>query len=707
MNNIMFLIKLNDGKSSTVNGLNYEIKNYFIERNYITRDEDNYMHFQLDDKKFIVEHKPLNDTTKHIYNVFYDNAFNKRNFIKEIFFSQYVIDCITIFDTGSNKLLNNNYKELSQLENLLKYFLASRIADIQGDRVFDIINGFIVKAYIGEQYKKMITSLQRLELSELIKYINSNPLGGFEINILKSLSQINDEGENIFSQEEIDKIRLKIKDNVFKDVKSIIDEFGMIDNTCEWRNSIAHNSCVEDEIFLKMADDIKKLTEKINRLCVNIENINTKTTSLSCMPELATIVSTNKTKSNILLRIIELYNNFFENKLFNELVENKVDEKENTLFFEGSEIKIIIYDINPEFEFEAENDSELNTYKVLIYFDENKRELNLNSELYKLLDEISEHYIVIFDTISDMLCNKLYKDINHVENLVRLYIKVSEVILSQKSDSKIEKKKIEKNNLRLQMDLNALKINTDANKINLINNDLYELDFIKLLDKLNSPLIEKNYSKLMENEEYTNIDDFNRSIADLSSLDDNIESIGMKWRELYRIRTMVAHSFILSYDSFLEYKNLYLEASEEIENAIYRLFTENIRGYNLSFSKSSGDISLSIEYLVNKYILKLVKNDAVEISCYISNNIIWKAINNIFKMNLNSDSIFLTNNIIKDLTTVELDKLTVEELEFELEKLIKYYKLNLVNNSNIYMKLEKAISELLQEVANEYDEDNT
>ncbi|HAT4150114.1 TPA: hypothetical protein I9Z74_002627, partial [Clostridium perfringens] len=143
------------------------------------------------------------------------------------------------------------------------------------------------------------------------------------------------------------------------------------------------------------------------------------------------------------------------------------------------------------------------------------------------------------DSISSYFGDRLYKRINLVENLVRLYIKLSEIIFKKEKEKKINKKIKMKNEVKMILDMNTLKINVDNNKIDLINNDLHKLDFIKLIDKLCNPLIEKKYADLTD----LDLSSFVKEIADLSSLDGNIESIGLKWKKLYEIRTMVAHNF--------------------------------------------------------------------------------------------------------------------------------------------------------------------
>lgn len=703
MNNIMLLIKINDNKSETLDNFNKEIINYFSEKNYDYTTKKNYILFINKEKKIIVEYQSLNNSNKFIYNITYNITINKRNFIREIYFSSNISECILVYDTSSNKILKDNYKELSKLENLLKYFLVSRIAAIQGDRVFDIIDQFIVKEYIGEKYNKMSTTLQRINLSEIVDFINSNPLGGDEINILKSLSQVNEDGESKFSEDHINKVRNKIQENVFKDIKNLIDNFGKMDSTYEWRNSIAHNGCVEEEIFERMAQDVKKLTEEIEKMCIDVEKTNISSLlELEEIPQLGVLLRTDLEKYNVLLRIIECYNKFFDNKLFKELVEGKIKENDNMIIFIGKDLKIIIIDIIPEMEFD--NNYDYNTYKILFFFNNIEEKLFINKSLYSLLDNISIKYIVIYDVISDFLCNELYQYVNYLENMVRLYVKISEIVLSSEPHKKINKKNVDKRNLRLIMDLNALRINIDEKKINLVNNDLYEMNFIKLFDKLSSPLIDKSYSKLMENKDYTDIDKFNRSIADLSSIDSRIESIGKKWSELYKIRTMVAHNFIMSNDAFLEYISLYKEASSEIEEAMYNLIANNIVGYNLNYNVNKNNKSLSIEYLINSYQIKLTTNDTIDLCSSIPNNFIWKVINKIFDMNLSDEAIFLTTDIIEELSNVDIESFTNNILDLKIKDIIWYHKSSYYNGLNdTYIKLEKSISDLLQLIAKEYE----
>lgn len=702
MNNLMLLLKLNNAQQSTLNNVKKAINGYFTERNYSISEKDGYVTIKSINKLFIIEYKQLNNTNKYIFNVFYKEIFNKRNFIKELYFNENVIDCIVIYDAGSNKLLNESYSILSKLENILKFYLGSKIAEVQGEQAFEIVKKFIVKDYNCKKYKHMITSLQSLELSSLIEYIFSNPLGGDEINILKKLGETNEDGENIFSEEHINNIRSKIENSIFKDVKKIINEYGMIKNIYAWRNSIAHNWCIEDEVFLKIREDALCISREIEKICTEGEKRNSKCNDIDNLPEIGVLVKTEKLKYNILLRIVEQLNSFFDNKLFKHLISSSVIEDDNKLIFKTSDLKVIIYNIEPEFEFECSQEGHV--YKILIYFDKEQSEIPLNSEIYSLFEEITDEYIVLFDSISEMLCNKLYKNINYVENLVRLYIKISEIILSDKPDRTKDKIKNQKSDLKLQIDLNALRISLDNNKLNFVNNDLYELDFITLLDKLSSPLMDKKYSKLMENEAYKNIEDFNKSIADLSSLDNNIERIATKWRYLYEIRTIVAHNFILTHKDFIEYKNIYLETEEEIQSSVYRLLSRNIKEFDFNINLPlDPNGAISINDSINRYRLELIRNSCVEFSCYIPNNIVWKSINIIFKMNLNDGCIFLTKNIVEDLASEDISHINKDALELELKKVLKYYDVDYKNNTSTYIMLEKAISNLLQDVAKIYE----
>ena len=242
MNNIILLIRLNDASNNEKELFNNSIEEYYLDRGFHREKISELIIFTRDKEKVIIEHAKLENTNNYLYNIFYDEKFIKRKFLKEVFFNEYVVDSKIIFDSGSNALVGKYHENISKIENLMKYYLGARIADNQGIKVFDIVKNFKVKEYLGERNNKMITSLQRLELNNIFEYIKSNPLGGDEINILRGLSEeVFEESNSDRLSEVTDKIRSKIEENIFDKLKKELIEFGMMDCLYEWRNIISHN----------------------------------------------------------------------------------------------------------------------------------------------------------------------------------------------------------------------------------------------------------------------------------------------------------------------------------------------------------------------------------------------------------------------------------------------------------------------------------
>lgn len=712
MNNLILLLTLNDSSINILNDLIVEIKEYFTNKGFVEdiNTTEEFIVMEKNSNNILIEYKKLNDENKYLFNIYYADPFSKNDLLKELFFSEVIISTQVIFDTGSNKLLKTYHCNITDLENIVKYYSCSRIASIQGNKVFDIINNLKVKDDIGENYTKMITSLQRIELKNLFDYMSSNPLGGDELNILRGLSKISDEDD--CDDDKIDKIRNLIENNIFKKLNDIVNRFGIRSNMFEWRNIISHNCCIENNIFEEIGKKIIDLNKELIDLCAKIDSADFLDTAIDRIPEIAVIVSSKNDKSSIILRIIEILNNIYDNRILVDFINKDNIEIQTDMFsFKNEFVKIYIKDI--EAEIKNDDNDEFNTYKIIIFLDKMLKCNDINYQIYKLLDEISEKYIVINDSISGKLCDYLYSNINLVENLVRLYIKISQAVLIKTKDKKVDQTKNYKSKLKMNLDLSALRIKIDDNKIDLINNELYDYDFISLLDKLSDPLTDPKYSDLIEKEKYKDIEEFNNSIADLSAIDENIASIKDKWKELYRIRTMVAHNYIINYSNYIEYNKLYKEALNEIEVAVFNLLQNNISNYNINCTISNQvDTSLTIRNIYSKcnfannieakYQLEF-KQKEKEVSYYIPLQSIWLVINKIFELNMNDDVIIFTYQLIEKMSNINWQDITDNKIEEKLKKIINLYKYDINAKSKNFRRLEGWISELLEEVANEYN----
>ncbi|MDZ5003430.1 hypothetical protein GNF43_08630 [Clostridium perfringens] len=704
MINIMLFVGLCDEDKVEFTGIHNDMKTYFNEKGFIEEKSDKIITFTKENKIVVIEYLRIENQYKYIINILANYDFNKSNFIKEILMSENVYECIVLYDASSNKLTIDNYHKISKIEDYMKYYLADQIANIQGKCVFDIFENLKVKKYIGINYNNMITTLQSIELSEIINYMKDNPLGGNELSILKDLISATEE-ENISLINQENYIKEKFEKNIFDKFLRVINKKGINELMYEVRNRIAHNTCVEKDIFLKLMDDINELSDEIKDIICKNNNFSNKILDISI------IFSSDYKIENIIMRLIECLDINFNNEILKRLIKNNNiefeidDDRQNIKFYDKvSGIKIEALKLKPELDIENNIVGEI--YKLYIYFNENYLDTNLNSIVYNLLSDFTEKYIVLYDSISSYLRNKLYKRINLVENLVRLYIKLSEIIFKNEKDKKINKKIKIKNKVKMLLDMNALKINIEDNKIDLINNDLHKLDFIKLMDKLCNPLIEKDYADFTGKLADLDLDSFIKEIADLSSLDGNIESISLKWKKLYEIRTMVAHNFIIDKENFKEYLYLYDESSEEIKNAIYRLFTEN-----LLEDKFRYEVILLNEYKAiienyNKYFqINLEKNKNIRKIYRIEKYDLCRTINYLFNMKLNEYSIFFNEDVIDKFKNIE----SLENIELFINKIldennIKYNEEVISDKNNKVLILERGISDLLKQIANNLEQ---
>lgn len=734
MTNIMLFIGLCDEDKIQFTGIKNEVKKYFEEKGFTEEIKNKVITYINRNKIIAIEYLRMSSQYKYIVNIVANYDFNKSNFIKEILMSENIYECIVLYDASSNKLTIDNYNKISKIENYMKYYLADQITNVQGKCVFDILENLKVKEYIGVNYSSMITTLQSIELSEIINYMKKNPLGGNELSILKDLMSATEE-ENIALINQEANIKEKIEKNIFDEFIRIIDKKGITDLMYEVRNRIAHNSCVEKNIFLKIIDKIDDLSNEVKDIICKNNNLSNevkvrmykiddlssemkngihKNNNLSNevkirryknnkLPGIAIVFSTEYKIENIIMKLVECLDIHFDYDILRRLIKNDDikfeidDEKQNIKFCDNkSNIKIEALKVNPKLYIENNISGEI--YKLYIYFDEKYLNTNLNSITYNLLDDLVEKYIILYDSISSYFGDRLYKRINLVENLVRLYIKLSEIIFKKENDKKINKKIKMKNEVKMILDMNTLKINVDNNKIDLINNDLHKLDFIKLIDKLCNPLIEKKYSDLTD----LDLSSFIKEIADLSSLDGNIESIGLKWKELYEIRTMVAHNFIIDKNNFKEYLYLYDESSEEIKSAIYKLFIENLLEDTFKYETILSDDYKIILENYNKYFqINLEKNKSIEKIYKIEKYDICKAINCLFNMQLSEYSIFFNKDIIDKFKNIENIENIKEFINNSLDENNIKYSEELVSDKNTKtLILERGISELLKQIAN-------
>lgn len=393
MNNIILLIRLNDASNNEKELFNNSIEEYYLDRGFHREKISELIIFTRDKEKVIIEHAKLENTNNYLYNIFYDEKFIKRKFLKEVFFNEYVVDSKIIFDSGSNALVGKYHENISKIENLMKYYLGARIADNQGIKVFDIVKNFKVKEYLGERNNKMITSLQRLELNNIFEYIKSNPLGGDEINILRGLSEeVFEESNSDRLSEVTDKIRSKIEENIFDKLKKELIEFGMMDCLYEWRNIISHNSCVETNEFEKLGVKITELSKKIEKICIENQDDKRYIDTINMLPNISTLILSDKTKVSIMLRLIEAINKLFNDSLLDELnCKNKVKNNNDSLIFNGENVKIIIADVEPEIDLCTF--SECNIYKISIYFESNDKYIDINEIIYGVFNDIVYKYM--------------------------------------------------------------------------------------------------------------------------------------------------------------------------------------------------------------------------------------------------------------------------------------------------------------------------
>lgn len=706
MNNLMLLITINNN----FNELERYFKTYLEEIRYDIQCIGNVVKATKEENEIFIEYKQISRRKEYLVNIIYNKTINKKNILLELRLSQLVLNHIILFDSGSNNVIQKYSDKIMKLENLIKYYVLSSISSFHCDQAFSVIEDFKVKDDLSEKFSNQITAIQRIELNNLIQYMKDHIWGGREIPIIKKYYNLNAENDLEEGDEEERKNQLSeyIEKNIFKELLDIISSSGLGSLLYEWRNSIAHNKCVEERIFIDIGKKIDIVIEKIEGIIFNdfkIKSIfgDNIYESVRVQPTLSYIIKTDMNSEDIILRIIQVLNDELKLHILSNINECKLTKEESNIYYQYKDISLVLIKLEPEIPeiVEIYNDD---TYQLKIFLNNNNYvdNTNINYRINELLGTITEQFMVMNDRISEKLCNKLYVKINNLENLVRAYIKLKEEIITKESPKRFLENKLDKMNLKISLDTDALNLQTQGTSIDLINNELFEKDFIYLLDRLSNPSAEKNYKKILKNDAIKNIslDEFNEILGDLSELDDNIKSIKNKWRELYRIRTMVAHNYIIYHTDFVNYLALFNEALEEIQKALYKLFIDNIHDYIFNFTINYGNNKLVVNKINRKYNLDFTIENK-DIPYQIDEYKICNLLNSIFNLQMGEAVLVLSKEFLeykvneKKCEVLELSEIECRE---KLEKVV-YGKFNLKRYDENYKVLEDAISKQLSKIA--------
>jgi hypothetical protein len=182
--------------------------------------------------------------------------------------------------------------------------------------------------------------------------------------------------------------------------------------------------------------------------------------------------------------------------------------------------------------------------------------------------------IILFDSVSAYYSEKAYPLLNTIENLMRklifkfMFMKIGINWLKDATPKEVQEK-----------------ISTKGSKNNvksLVQESLYEADFIVLVDHLFKPYSTLSYDKLIEKvKDAKHLKDIQfkelKEIVPKSNWDRyfsqfvKIEKLNIKWTELYSLRNKIAHNKPISKGEFDRIKLLTDDLSEKLIAAIEKI----------------------------------------------------------------------------------------------------------------------------------------
>lgn len=557
--NICFLVELEKGcyinsaqdllVTRIVNSLEYFKYNY--------KDDENKSIVIIDNSNIIIEVGQSKDNNRiYIINIVGISDEDKNKLLSKLKNDEVFRNIIILYDYLSNYTLMSQYEELTKFEILIRLYFSFCIIDRYNVEYFEILNKFNTKDILRRDNDNVFNKLYSISLEKIINFINENKLGGKEYQLYLDAFKLGD-------------LTKVLNDDIFVNSK-ILDKSGQVN---VFRNAICHNrilNCKEYknkyiDPFLQKMDLVTKEVEKMLSKKFNYD--------------------TEELNESIIFFIQYNFKNFDKefpiiiNKIINSL----------GFSFDINNLKInqfiatyeAINSQGIDIDFKAEMDEEGKEGIVYVYLKYSKT----NESLYEssnfleiLLDNISEEYklVVLKDSASITYNIDLYKDFNYLENILRAYL--TSIYFGIETNLS--------NNHRSQLKGD---ISVEINKIN--RNIFYELDFYDLLQMITRPKggyqISTLSKKLRELWEENKKEEIEALLQDTVEINEDIKIIINNTEELYKYRTMVAHSYIITKKEYDRIKVLINDCKIIIENIFLQYIKEKY------IFKNKDEISIS------------------------------------------------------------------------------------------------------------------
>lgn len=530
------------------------------------------------------------------------NIYNHKEEDKDILIDTIMPDntfesVIVVFDSISNKLLVDNYPILNQIENKLRSQFCFSILDSNDLEIFEIIDNLKVKDELRFDNfnipQNLNTKLQRTELIELISYMNEHKLGGDEFK----------KYYDCFIASKIKREYSEFENMLRKDIfKGTISEIKNVSNIKNLRNAICHNNIVNINKFKDSITFINTIDEVItNKYILNLKKIFGE--GISTNKHFALMFSDNADEfslHNFILKFNQILN--ICGYIYDNSLECETFEEGNKKYYRLKQVNDDTIEINLSYISVTGNKDSFGVYVVCISF-EDILEQNIIAELRdKLLNKIESSDITILnDYISTEYCNELYEKINYIENIVRAYISIFYFFKG--------------------LDLNKIGIDNGSNTNELSgnnNNKLYTCDFIYLSNILENPPESRKIVDLI-NQLRVNLKDGKYDIIEnrLKNISDTNVDVGdiiELWTDLYKYRTIVAHSEYISKKEFGDITEIISNTLKIVEDVffseLYNIF-EFENKYSNDYKKEllEKDIGIGMDFKTGICTLKVKENN--------------------------------------------------------------------------------------------------
>lgn len=686
INNIVVSINILD-KSELINKI---VKNSLpaLEGDslYFSKVSDQYgiISDRLDTKiKYYIEIIYVDDMA--LVNCISKNNINKYALLTSLNNLKEIENVKVIIDNFSNSLLSNNYEKLYIFENLLRMSIISELINEYKDS-FKYYLKYIdhygeKRTLISPKFNNIFHSA---DFNGLLKYIESNFLGGDEGNRYK---------EFIDDKEKLRELNNK---DIFKNLRDkISDRYGFDkrrEDILHFRNFIAHNKVIEDNLFeSKCINSIENINNNLINNYINESIFKNLTLDTEALTNGTLILIEKQIENENEMKI------YFMKILLELSIIPNIQSENKTLIHKDSNYEFTFYKI------EGCN----NVYIIFIKELCNELIVSIVEKTIKFIEKEAIELFYIFDFNSYLYNKSLYKEFNIFESILRAYLCILDInknkaYLAEDNNTDYEKinrnKLIDKDKARLFLIENSSK-QKDGN---LINNKFFGEDTGKLrgyltnyLDNNNSnstvrDLINKYIAK--GNKE----NDIKKKLFTVIEWDTNLQIVNNEWEKIEIYRNIVAHNNIIFKNESDSISILMRSVNKALLHSFislleqfYNLLIDCIEIDNLKICYSKSSVSYNDLNAMNDKI-------------YYRNIILF--LSKIFNIEINENIIFFNNELLKNIITefrkedIEINKEIIKEV---IEKTFDSMLIKDGKDNRFY--LEGEINRIMDEIENKWN----